>query len=405
MSKRTVSKGLLLSIVLLTIVAFVGCEMAGYDITEINSLESRKPSVKQVETTPPTIFEGTQGAVVPVDEIFQYETRWGSDDPRYRELADLNEDGIVDSWEVVAEDATHALVGERFIGYYSRSFGLWAGQDNYAGEVTISNGTDGVTISVDTTTAADVAEYHIYAYTSAEALPDKRPAPGLAPYVLENVDADSFQVFLSFEELGGTVDTTYYFIIHAALVANGEGGSGTSLAGETAYAAGGDTPDFTGKGAWFYVVGYTAVPYFEPIIEPLGTSDDDGDDDVAGWAKQTAYAGNSEGSGSSWWFYIDATGAYNESTVHAIYAGQKLVPGALVTYAKEDGILSIEFGDSMQLQEVTEPIKIQGYSELPNKRPSSGGFDYKFDGDDDAGSLYIGTWDYVVVHFDALVNI
>jgi hypothetical protein len=91
--------------------------------------------------------------------------------------------------------------------------------------------------------------------------------------------------------------------------------------------------------------------------------------------------------------------------VHAIYAGQKLVPGASVTYAKEDGILSIEFGDSMKLQGVAEPIKIQGYSELPNKRPSSGSFDYKFDGDDDAGSLYIGTWDYVVVHFDALVNI
>jgi hypothetical protein len=274
MRPRKAANGLLIIVSLLALIAFVGCDLAGYDITEDADVLSRgKPAAStkapKDEPIPPVIYSGAEGEVIPVDSTDQYETRWEEGDPRYRLLADTNDDGIVEAWEVVTENATHALVGEKFIGYYSSTFSLWAGQDNFAGDVTISNGLDGVTLSVDTTGSADIAEYHIYTYTSEGDLPDKRPAPGQAPYVVEGLDADSFEIFFSFEELGGTVDTTYYFIIHAALADDAEGGSETSLAGETAYVAGEDLPDFNGKGAWFYVVSYSAVPYFEPIIELL----------------------------------------------------------------------------------------------------------------------------------------
>jgi hypothetical protein len=408
MRPRKAANGLLIIVSLLALIAFVGCDLAGYDITEDADVLSRgKPAAStkapKDEPIPPVIYSGAEGEVIPVDSTDQYETRWEEGDPRYRLLADTNDDGIVEAWEVVTENATHALVGEKFIGYYSSTFSLWAGQDNFAGDVTISNGLDGVTLSVDTTGSADIAEYHIYTYTSEGDLPDKRPAPGQAPYVVEGLDADSFEIFFSFEELGGTVDTTYYFIIHAALADDAEGGSETSLAGETAYVAGEDLPDYNGKGAWFYVVSYSAVPYFEPIIVELDNSGD-GDDDVVNLDKETAYAGNTAGDGSSWWYYIDASADdFDEGTQFAIYAGQKIVPGAYVMYAKEAGILSITFGENMSLQGVDEPIKINGYEEIPDRRPNSGNFPYKFESYNEEG-LYVDTWDYLIVHFDAEVT-
>ncbi|MEA5032645.1 MAG: hypothetical protein VB025_10930 [Sphaerochaeta sp.] len=281
MRPRKAANAWLIVMALLVLVAFVGCDLAGYDITDLET-ESRKgkPGDSVADSAPwiPPIYLGTQGDVVSVPEVDQYETLWDSSDSRYRLLEDLNGDGTVDAWEVVASGGTHALVGEKFIGYYARTFKLWAGQTNFAGDVSISNGLDGVTISIDTTEAADIAEYHIYTYSSATALPNKRPAPGQAPYVVEGLNADVVDVFFTFEELGGTVDTTYYFIIHAALVADGDGSTGGSLAGETAYAAGPDTPSFDGKGSWFYVVGYTSEPYFEPIIEPLENVEEPGDE-------------------------------------------------------------------------------------------------------------------------------
>lgn len=196
----------------------------------------------------------------------------------------------------------YTVVGERTVGWLSQEFILWAGQDNEAGTVTLSNDNDYFYISIDTNSAADLQEVHVYAYTDLSALPDKRPAPGQAPYSAEQINADVYELSIPMEDLGAA--DTYYFIIHAALNEDGQTSEGgeNSLAGETAYAGGGDPPSFDGKGAWFYVLGFTPTPLLESItednredvkvdviaevaepvfeyeVELLGDDDDDGED-------------------------------------------------------------------------------------------------------------------------------
>lgn len=157
-------------------------------------------------------------------------------------------------------------IGERIVGWESSEYGLWAGQDNEAGTVYISNDNENFYITIDTNSSADLKEVHIYVYEDESALPDKRPTPGLAPYVEQNIFADSVTVTIPLTELVNLED--YYFAIHASLVEDAVGSvDGSSLAGETAYAAGDDTPDYNGKGAWYYVVGYTLNAVIEYITE------------------------------------------------------------------------------------------------------------------------------------------
>jgi hypothetical protein len=159
-------------------------------------------------------------------------------------------------------------IGERIIGWESSVYSLWAGQDNEAGTVYISNDNENFYITIDTNTTSDLQEVHIYVYEDESALPDKRPTPGLAPYVEQDIYADSVTVTIPITGLVNLED--YFFVIHAALVEDAAGSDdGSSLAGETAYAAGDDNPDFNGKGAWFYVVGYTLNAVIEFITEDV----------------------------------------------------------------------------------------------------------------------------------------
>jgi hypothetical protein len=387
---------------LVLFVIFVGCDISAYDklqtLTSSEATSKAKPAPSV--TTPPTIYTGIAGDVVFLDEADQVETFW--DEGAYVYLADLNGDGIVDPSEVVDKaSATHVQTGVRLAGYYASNFTLWAGKTNDAGNVTISNDAEGITITIDTNEAADIGEYHINVYTDQAAIPATRPAPGLSEYVMENLAADTVQIHLSFSELGGTIDAPYYFIMHTALTDDADANAVPSLAGETAYAAG-NNPVFTGKGAWYYVVGYTAVAYYEPIIKELS----DGGGDTYGWLAETAYGGNSEGdTGAAWWFYIDASDpAYNESTVHHIYAGQHLVEGAYLTYAKQQGKLSIVLGENMVLQNTTEAVKINGYDVLPAKRPPSGNFPVKLGYGASLESITVGTHAYLIVHLDVWVR-
>ncbi len=91
------------------------------------------------------------------------------------------------------------------------------------------------------------------------------------------------------------------------------------------------------------------------------------------WGKETAWGGNYEGDGASWWYYFDTNGPATQD----IYAGQNKVAGASVTY--KDGKLTIVLGPNMRLQSGSETVKIQGYAEdkLPTERPAGGQFTYK----------------------------
>jgi hypothetical protein len=126
-------------------------------------------------------------------------------------------------------------------------------------------------------------------------------------------------------------------------------------------------------------------------LEECGDDDGGGDDDPNTCGEETGFGGNSAGSGSAWWFYFDTQGPMTQS----IYAGQELTDGS-ITYDSGTGSFTIDLG-SWSLQDVSEPVKAQGYSTLPNRRPAAGPFTtYKgssltFSGD---GSRYY------VIHLD-----
>jgi len=84
------------------------------------------------------------------------------------------------------------------------------------------------------------------------------------------------------------------------------------------------------------------------------------------WRGETAWGGNYVGGGSNWWYYFDTNGP----SVQVIYAGQKLIQGASVKY--EGGKLTITLGPNMRLQNVSDPVKVQGYSSIPGDAPAPG---------------------------------
>ncbi|MEE4177172.1 MAG: hypothetical protein V2I46_06640 [Bacteroides sp.] len=116
------------------------------------------------------------------------------------------------------------------------------------------------------------------------------------------------------------------------------------------------------------------------------------------WAEETAWAGNMAGGGPAWWYYIDT----NEAGPYPLYAGQNLVEGASVSIV--DGMLTINLGENLALQEVDEPVKIQGYNEIPDRRPNAGRFTTYKGGFPEEG-IDVSEYTYVAVHLDALVKV
>jgi hypothetical protein len=87
------------------------------------------------------------------------------------------------------------------------------------------------------------------------------------------------------------------------------------------------------------------------------------------WKGETAWGGDLAGGGPAWWFYYATSGEVEQ----AIYAGQELVEGAYVKVV--DGMMTIVLGENMRLDpEASEPVKVQGYNTIPNRRPASGLF-------------------------------
>ena len=114
------------------------------------------------------------------------------------------------------------------------------------------------------------------------------------------------------------------------------------------------------------------------------------------WDEETAFAGATRGTGGgAWWYYFIAS----EGTA-PIFAGQNRIPGASVTFS--NGVLTIDLGPFMRLQNVDEPVKIQGYNEgeLPARRPAAGQFTtYKGNG----LVVEVGNFKYFVIHLDVEV--
>ncbi|MEE4178229.1 MAG: hypothetical protein V2I46_12045 [Bacteroides sp.] len=120
------------------------------------------------------------------------------------------------------------------------------------------------------------------------------------------------------------------------------------------------------------------------------------EEEECNWTAETAFAGSDAGGGEAWWYYFDNTG----DGVHPIYAGQQLIEEAYVQYA--DGVLTIELGPNMELQDVEEAVKIQGYNEgeLPTERPSAGLFT-TYKGNDLV--IELEYFPYYVIHLSVMV--
>lgn len=109
--------------------------------------------------------------------------------------------------------------------------------------------------------------------------------------------------------------------------------------------------------------------------------------------EQTAWGGATEGSGSAWWFYYDASIGGSQT----IWAGQHYNAG---TVEVVDGIVNITLTDDWELQSVAETVKIQGYNTIPTSRPAAGQFDYK--GTDLTG-IYVGAYAFYAIHLDVVL--
>lgn len=155
-------------------------------------------------------------------------------------------------------------------GYKSQDFNLWAGQDNLAGIVTISNDDSNIYVYFDTDESADLSAVHVYVYSSEDDVPDSRPAPGQTPYKADNLNDDSYMISIPFAALNmePNCDDVYYVVAHAALITDDDSDddedvdSDLNNEGETAYSGGDDDelPEVGGGGgSWFYAVIYTII--------------------------------------------------------------------------------------------------------------------------------------------------
>ncbi len=138
-------------------------------------------------------------------------------------------------------------------GHEAYVYELIAGQHLDAGRVMIS--TDGEYFTITIEAYAMIDDVHVYVYGENDTLPTRRPTPGLAPYSLEDVQDTTATLLIPVGE-----GTSYTFAIHVAFAEVLEDETDpTGLAGETAYAADEDA-EFSGKGAWFYLVAFHIVP-------------------------------------------------------------------------------------------------------------------------------------------------
>jgi hypothetical protein len=233
----------------------------------------------------------------------------------------------------------------------TKIYPLTGGQSLPVGSVEVVDykGADGnpesLYVTYKTTGDWYLTEVHLYVQNEA---PATRLVPGHAPYKSGDIaytQEYTFKVTLPSLACSDTI----YLQAHAAVVSLVDG---VVEVGETAY--GGDITK-PRRGAWYGNIAYT--------LQCCGVPE-------SGVCKsQTAWAGNTEGDGSSWWFYYDASAGGNQP----ILAGQKVNAGTVVV---ANGTITINLTGGWKLQNVSENVKIQGYysDELPSTRPAAGKF-------------------------------
>ncbi|PKP46159.1 MAG: hypothetical protein CVT94_15675 [Bacteroidetes bacterium HGW-Bacteroidetes-11] len=181
---------------------------------------------------------------------------------------------------------------------------------------------------------------------------------------------------INLDEEGLECDGTYEAAAHAVVVKDdGNGG----VISQTAW---GEGDLFRGKGSWAMKFNITMDDCLPPP-------------DNFCYQKETAFGGESAGSGNAWWFYFDP----NLGTPQSIFAGQTIYVGSIAYNGSE---FTISLVDGWELTSSPESVKAQGYNTLPTRRPVAGLF-----------TLYKGTdltfpasgFSYYVIHLDVQKSI
>ena len=111
---------------------------------------------------------------------------------------------------------------------------------------------------------------------------------------------------------------------------------------------------------------------------------------IPDYQEETAYGGNTMGSGNPWWYYFNKSIAGPQH----IYAGQQQTDGTVEIVGNQ---LIINLG-SWSLQDVSQPVKIKGFAEAPVNWEPPGLFDIK------TNSLTIDltgyVYDFYIIHLD-----
>lgn len=166
-------------------------------------------------------------------------------------IATESDSEIMTSLDKKVKDSYPAYAGEA--PNESGIFPMWAGKTIDAGTVTISVDDQGLaTVTINTSEYSDLKQVHIYVWSDSLEIPERRPAPGQADYVIQNIDAPELTVPLS-DHFVGT--EKMYLSIHACFVNSDE----------SAYVGGSLTPDgFPSKrSAWW---GYVVFSSGEPCL-------------------------------------------------------------------------------------------------------------------------------------------
>ncbi|HCC70480.1 MAG TPA: hypothetical protein DEQ09_04930 [Bacteroidales bacterium] len=95
-------------------------------------------------------------------------------------------------------------------------------------------------------------------------------------------------------------------------------------------------------------------------------------------SEETAWGGCLEGAGDEWWYYLEVDTRKDDKTgqrvpaksTETLWAAQFTDVGT-VTYDPVLNTITICFRDGWTLQDIKDPIKIQGYNKLPGDKPSS----------------------------------
>jgi hypothetical protein len=164
--------------------------------------------------------------------------------------------------------------------------------------------------------------------------------------------------------------------------------------------SGSSTFDFTPTATGDYEIGFHIWHHVHTERDGLAYVTVTVTDPQGDWRTETAFGGDSEGGGAAWWYYFDTSG----DEVQDIWAGQDEDAGD-VTIADAGGgnvTITIDLGAGWELQDVAEPVKIQGFNDgdLPTERLPAGLFT-TYKGSDLA--VTVPAYDYFVIQLDVRI--